>query len=84
MVFGRVTSGRSTVRLIEDSPTTKNDSPNEDIVIADCGELLEGEPDGIEPDEFADGYESAPSDDERDVQDVRSLYVFFAGLMELM
>ncbi|KAM0788957.1 hypothetical protein ACM66B_003031 [Microbotryomycetes sp. NB124-2] len=66
-VFGRVIAGRSVVRLMEDSPT-KDDKPVEDIVIADCGELAEGEP-TKKPDEFDDGYESYPSDDERDTQE---------------
>ena len=50
----------------------KNDTPQEEILIADCGELKEGEPDGVEVDPNADGYEEYPSDDEADVQEVRS------------
>ncbi|GAA5900615.1 hypothetical protein JCM6882_000922 [Rhodosporidiobolus microsporus] len=65
VVFGKVLHGRSLVRLMEEAPTS-NDTPNEDIIIADCGELAEGD-DGVIPDEFADGYEEYPSDDENDV-----------------
>ncbi|KAI5480331.1 peptidyl-prolyl isomerase D (cyclophilin D) [Pseudohyphozyma bogoriensis] len=66
VVFGKVIGGRSTVRLIEEAPT-KNDAPHEDITILDCGELAEGEPDGIELAGDDDGYEEYPSDDEHDV-----------------
>ncbi|NXD32564.1 PPID isomerase, partial [Spelaeornis formosus] len=38
VVFGRVLHGRSVVRLIEESPV-QGDSPTEEIVIRDCGEL---------------------------------------------
>lgn len=62
MVFGRVLTGKSTVRLMEDCPT-KGDAPQEKIVIADCGEL--GDEEIIEEkrtkDEFGDAYESHPS-----------------------
>ena len=68
VVFGKVVSGRSTVRLMEDTPC-QNDSPQETIVIANCGELKEGEEDGQPVDPNADGYESYPSDDENDTQD---------------
>lgn len=42
-------------------------SPAEEILISGCGELAEGEDDGIEVDEMADGHEDYPSDDEEDV-----------------
>ncbi|KAM0746401.1 hypothetical protein T439DRAFT_329847 [Meredithblackwellia eburnea MCA 4105] len=71
VVFGKVIAGRSTVRLVETSPV-KNDSPTEEILIADCGELKEGEPDGVEKDVHGDGYEEYPSDDEADVQDPKT------------
>lgn len=60
---GRVLHGRSVVRLIEESPVN-GDAPTEEILIADCGELAEGE-DGVMADEFADGHEEYPSDDVR-------------------
>lgn len=75
VVFGRVISGRSTVRLIE-AAETKSDKPTEDIVIADCGELpadavLEG---SKKADEHGDAYESHPSDDEANVHDPATAY----------
>lgn len=41
VVFGEVVEGFDLVRAIEDLPTT-SDRPNEDVVIADCGEMTEG------------------------------------------
>ncbi|GAA5886317.1 hypothetical protein JCM16303_003761 [Sporobolomyces ruberrimus] len=69
---GKVTHGRSLVRLMEDCPM-KGESPAEDIVIADCGQLAEGET-GITQDEFADGHEEYPSDDEADVDNAETVY----------
>lgn len=68
VVFGRVIAGRSVVRMIEDTPT-KSDTPTERIVIADCGELGADEvvETGRQKDEFGDGFESHPSDDDADV-----------------
>lgn len=53
---------------MEESPCS-NDAPTEEILIADCGELMEGEPDGQPVDPNADGYEDYPSDDENDTGD---------------
>ncbi|GAA5848752.1 hypothetical protein JCM9279_002932 [Rhodotorula babjevae] len=64
---GRVLHGRSVVRLVEESPV-QGDSPSEEILIRDCGELADGD-DGIASDPFADGHEDYPSDDEADVND---------------
>ncbi|SGY79538.1 BQ5605_C008g05157 [Microbotryum silenes-dioicae] len=71
VVFGKVIKGRSIVRLMENAPV-KSDSPTEKIVIADCGQLAEGEDDGVKPDPHADGHEDYPSDDESDVGAVSS------------
>lgn len=72
VVFGRVIAGRSVVRLIEEAPT-KNDKPDEDIVIVDCGELKEGEPTNVEDvDEWGDKWEEHPSDDEEDINNVET------------
>lgn len=68
VVFGRVLHGRSVVRMIEEAPV-KGDAPTEKITIADCGELAEGD-DGMAADEFADGHEDYPSDDEAEVDNV--------------
>lgn len=67
-MFGKVISGRSTIRLIEEGPS-KNDSPSEDVIIVDCGELAADEPLSV-PDLSGDGHEEYPSDDEEDVHDV--------------
>lgn len=67
VVFGRVLSGKGIVRLIEEGPTT-SDAPVEQVIIEDCGQLAEGD-DGIIADEFSDGHEEYPSDDDEDVND---------------
>ncbi|GAA6014648.1 hypothetical protein JCM10207_006889 [Rhodosporidiobolus poonsookiae] len=72
VVFGKVLHGRSVVRLMEEAPTN-GDAPTEEILIADCGQLAEGD-EGIVPDEFADGHEEYPSDDEADVNDPKTVY----------
>lgn len=70
MVFGRVIAGRSVVRLIEDGPT-KNDKPDEQILIAGCGQLKPDEPTRTDAaDEFGDAFEDHPSDEEDDIQRV--------------
>lgn len=69
VVFGKVLKGRSLVRLIEETPTT-SDVPNETVVVVNCGELAEGEDDGIPVDTSDDRYADYPSDDEEDVHDV--------------
>ncbi|GAA5858858.1 hypothetical protein JCM5353_003144, partial [Sporobolomyces roseus] len=71
-VFGKVTHGRSIVRLMEEAPMA-GESPAEEILIADCGQLAEGDS-GIVADEFADGHEDYPSDDESDVNNAEVVY----------
>ena len=43
MVFGKVMSGMDVVKEIETVPTT-GDKPNKDVIIVDCGELVEEVP----------------------------------------
>ncbi|EFA83366.1 hypothetical protein PPL_04159 [Heterostelium album PN500] len=64
VVFGKVIKGMNVVRKIEASPTT-SDKPNKDVVIAKCGELAEGEDDGVPKKVSADGdqWEEYPQDD---------------------
>ncbi|KAJ2003511.1 peptidyl-prolyl cis-trans isomerase cpr6 [Coemansia thaxteri] len=59
VVFGQVLKGRYVVRAIEDTPTGDSDKPDSDVVIADCGELKQGEDDGCTP---ADGVPEDPED----------------------
>lgn len=47
IVFGRVSKGMGVVRNIEHTPTGDQDVPIEEVLIADCGEILEGEDDGV-------------------------------------
>ncbi|KAK4702310.1 peptidyl-prolyl isomerase D, partial [Phenoliferia sp. Uapishka_3] len=82
VVFGKVIAGRSTVRLMETSPV-KSDTPTEDIIISNCGELQEGEPDGVDSDQTGDGYEEYPSDDEADVQEPKTALKIGQELKEL-
>ena len=49
------------------------ESPAEEILIADCGQLSEGDS-GIVASEFEDGHEDYPSDDESDVNDAQVVY----------
>ncbi|MCO5573160.1 hypothetical protein L7F22_026926 [Adiantum nelumboides] len=47
VVFGRVLKGMGVVRNIEHTPTGDQDRPVEEVLIANCGELQEGEEDGV-------------------------------------
>ncbi|TPX33914.1 hypothetical protein SmJEL517_g03386 [Synchytrium microbalum] len=47
VVFGRVIKGMAVVRKMENTPTGANDVPEMPVVIAKCGELAEGEDDGV-------------------------------------
>lgn len=51
VVFGRVTKGTDVVRLMEHCEKGAQDKPVLPVVIADCGELAEGEDDGVVVDE---------------------------------
>lgn len=62
VVFGKVLKGKSIVRKIENAPKSSDDKPLQSITISNCGELSEGESDGIEPDSTGDPYEEYPED----------------------
>eukprot|EP01129_Flabellula_baltica_P005219 TRINITY_DN1872_c0_g1_i2.p1 TRINITY_DN1872_c0_g1~~TRINITY_DN1872_c0_g1_i2.p1 ORF type:complete len:287 (-),score=93.45 TRINITY_DN1872_c0_g1_i2:9-869(-) len=47
VVFGKVINGFDLVTEIENSQPNEQDKPLVDIAIVDCGELAEGEPDGV-------------------------------------
>lgn len=51
----------SIVRRIESIPT-KSDKPVEDVVIYDCGELAEGQDDGVPVPNDGDPYDDYPDD----------------------
>ena len=59
MIFGKVIKGKNIVRKME-NVTTTDDRPVDDVIIADCGELKEGEDDGVLPPADGDVYEDAP------------------------
>ncbi|KAG1647193.1 hypothetical protein G6F44_000087 [Rhizopus delemar] len=63
VVFGKVLKGKAVVRALENLETV-SDRPVEDAVIAKCGELAEGEDDGIRASEDGDVYEEYPDDHE--------------------
>ncbi|XP_059069364.1 peptidyl-prolyl cis-trans isomerase CYP40-like [Cryptomeria japonica] len=47
VVFGKVIKGKGVIREIEHISTGDNDCPTIDIIIANCGEIPEGEDDGV-------------------------------------
>ncbi|XP_021821370.1 peptidyl-prolyl cis-trans isomerase CYP40 [Prunus avium] len=63
VVFGKVVKGMGVVRSIEHITTADSDCPNVDVIIADCGEIPEGEDDGVS-NLFKDGdiYPDWPAD----------------------
>ncbi|KAI8643550.1 peptidyl-prolyl cis-trans isomerase D [Parasitella parasitica] len=63
VVFGKVLKGKGIVRTLE-FLETNNDKPLQDAVITNCGELAEGEDDGIPVHEDGDNYEEFPDDHE--------------------
>ncbi|CAG8461826.1 7598_t:CDS:2 [Funneliformis mosseae] len=63
VVFGRVLAGKTVVRAIEHLPTGSNDKPTKTVTIADCGELKEGESDGIPAPTDGDSFEDWPEDE---------------------
>ncbi|OZJ02316.1 Peptidyl-prolyl cis-trans isomerase D [Bifiguratus adelaidae] len=62
VIFGKVIKGKDVVRAIENMEKGANDKPVKDVVIVNCGELAEGEPDGVEVPADGDKYEEYPDD----------------------
>uniref|UniRef100_A0A6B2L855 peptidylprolyl isomerase n=1 Tax=Arcella intermedia TaxID=1963864 RepID=A0A6B2L855_9EUKA len=60
VVFGKVLKGQDVVRYIESQPTA-SDKPLKECCIADCGELLPGQDDGVVVDS-SDPYPGYPVD----------------------
>ena len=49
MVFGKVLKGQDVVRAME-NVEMDGEKPKKDVVIADCGEIAAGQPDGVPED----------------------------------
>ncbi|KAJ9118125.1 hypothetical protein QFC22_004027 [Naganishia vaughanmartiniae] len=64
VVFGRVIGGKSLVRFIENVPTDASDKPLQPVIIADCGQLAEGEAIQMDNKVQGDVYEDYPEDQE--------------------
>ncbi|XP_061352813.1 peptidyl-prolyl cis-trans isomerase CYP40-like [Gastrolobium bilobum] len=47
VVFGKVIKGMGVVRSIEHVATVEDDFPAQDVVVVDCGEIPQGEDDGV-------------------------------------
>jgi peptidyl-prolyl isomerase D len=60
VVFGKVLKGVSVVREIERTPKGNGDAPLSPVIIADCGELAEGEDDGVSSPDAGDKYADWP------------------------
>lgn len=66
VVFGEVIAGKSVVRQVENTPVGAQDKPEQECLIADCGEVPEGT--SLEeftkkaPDATGDSYEDFPDD----------------------
>lgn len=63
VVFGKVLKGKAVVRTLE-ALETSNDKPHQDAIITNCGELAEGEDDGVPVNDDGDNYEEFPDDHE--------------------
>ncbi|KAI8982391.1 peptidyl-prolyl cis-trans isomerase D [Mycotypha africana] len=63
VVFGKVLKGKGVVRTLE-FLETQQDKPLQEAVITNCGELAEGEDDGIPVAEDGDNYEEFADDHE--------------------
>ncbi|KAF9320313.1 Peptidyl-prolyl cis-trans isomerase D [Podila horticola] len=82
VVFGRVLKGISVVREVERTPKGANDAPASPVIIADCGELAEGEDDGIAGPDSGDKYADWPDDYEGPKED-KDLVVIAQDLKNL-
>ncbi|KAG8936352.1 peptidyl-prolyl cis-trans isomerase cpr6 [Tulasnella sp. 419] len=82
VVFGEVIKGKSVVRYLERVETTSGDVPTAPVVVASCGELKEGEDDGVAPTAAADGdenYQDYPEDADEEIQNNLELTQKIAG-----
>lgn len=63
VVFGKVVKGMGVVRAVEHVDAV-NSKPTADCVISDCGELAEGEDDGVPLPADGDPFEEYPADEQ--------------------
>ncbi|KAF9425550.1 Peptidyl-prolyl cis-trans isomerase D [Podila epigama] len=82
VVFGRVLKGVSVVREVEDTPKGSNDAPLAPVIITNCGELAEGEDDGVAGPDAGDKYADFPDDYEGPKED-KDLVVIATELKNL-
>ncbi|KAG0147911.1 hypothetical protein CROQUDRAFT_90856 [Cronartium quercuum f. sp. fusiforme G11] len=83
VVFGRVISGRSIVRMIEDAPT-KGDTPTESIIIKDCGMITSDQDlQHSVVDAWGDSWEDRPSDDDEKVEYIETCMKIANKLKEI-
>ncbi|CAO3567443.1 unnamed protein product [Mortierella alpina] len=82
VVFGKVLKGISVVREIERTKKGDGDAPLEPVIIADCGELAEGEDDGVAAPDAGDKYADWPDDYEGPKED-KDLVVIAQDLKNL-
>jgi len=73
VIFGKVLKGQDVVRAMEALETT-SDKPNKDVVIVDCGELAEGQDDGVKDD--GDPLPAYPADSGINFQDCNKILEF--------
>jgi len=70
VVFGKVLKGMGIVREIENGEKGESDVPKETTAIDECGELKEGEDDGMSVDDgTGDKYNDWPEDSDLDLND---------------
>jgi len=72
VVFGRVLKGKDVVRACENIPT-KEDKPIKPVVIADCGELLPGQDDGVGVPSDGDVVPGYPEDSDIDAESTEKI-----------
>ncbi|KAF9179736.1 Peptidyl-prolyl cis-trans isomerase D [Haplosporangium sp. Z 767] len=82
VVFGKVLKGISVVREIERTPKGNGDAPLQPVIIANCGELAEGEDDGVAAPDAGDKYADWPDDYEGSKED-KDLVVIAQDLKNL-
>eukprot|EP00457_Paulinella_chromatophora_P009445 gb/GEZN01009512.1/.p1 GENE.gb/GEZN01009512.1/~~gb/GEZN01009512.1/.p1 ORF type:complete len:375 (-),score=86.58 gb/GEZN01009512.1/:197-1288(-) len=81
VVFGKVLKGHELVRDIEHSQTSPGDKPIDEVKISKCGELKEGEDDGVKIDN-TDLYPAWPQDS-ADVMQIEERLKLAAAIKEL-